>query len=85
MTVCHGCNQPLEPLAQIRTYHRQCDPQMRVEMLERALEKCMQRSLEAQMALTDGLPLKPKTILIEIVAIARAAIDYKPAQMKGRE
>lgn len=34
----------------------------------------MQRSLEAQMALLDGLPHGPKKILIEIVDIASAAL-----------
>ena len=85
MTICHGCNQPLEPLAQIRTYHTQCDPQGRVEMLERAMENTLKLSLEAQMSLKDGLPHTPQMILVEIFSAARAALAYQPAQMQGRE
>jgi hypothetical protein len=83
--VCHGCNHPLEPLAAVRTYHAGCDPRGRAEMLERALNTIWERSLEAQIALEDGMPRGPKKILVEIADIARAALAYKPAQMKERE
>jgi hypothetical protein len=42
MTTCPGCSQPLEPLAQIRTYHTSCDPQGRVGMLERAIQEMIE-------------------------------------------
>lgn len=34
---CHGCNSALEPLAQIRTYHTQCDPRGKVDHLRRQI------------------------------------------------
>jgi hypothetical protein len=85
MTTCHGCNSPIEPIAAIRTYHSGCDPQGRVEMLERRLTTIMSRGLEAQIAFGDGMPRTPEMILREIVSIARAALEYRPAQMKGKE
>ena len=79
MTICHGCNQPLEPLAQIRTYHRQCDPQMRVEMLERALRAAV-HALRSYQYGNSAPALAEQT-----AAFSETALAYKPAQMKGRE
>ena len=80
MTACPYCNQPLEPIAAVRTYHGQCDPQGRVEMLERALE-CLADAVES-LSTWDG---ETPSRLVVPVERARAALAYKPAQMKGRE
>lgn len=86
MTTCPACNRPLEPgIFECRTYHSGFDPQGRVEMLERRLKTVMSRALEAQLAFGDGLPRSPEMILREITAICSAALEYRPAQMKGRE
>lgn len=74
MTTCPGCSQPLEPLAQVRTYHTQCDPQGRVEMLERELRNVL------EWARVEGIALRAQ----EIASIKRV-LEYRPAQMKRRE
>lgn len=76
ITTCHGCHQPLEPLAATRVYHGGCDPQGRVEMLERALG-----------TLLDALGRVPDVGTLAGVEVksARAALAYRPAQMKRRE
>jgi hypothetical protein len=79
MTTCHGCNRPLEPLAAIRTYHSGCDPQGRVEMLERALGELV-AAIDQQ---EDGLD--PSVRLVQAMRDAKAWLEYRPAQMKGRE
>ena len=76
---CPGCNLPLEPIAQIRTYHSGCDPQGRVEMLERALQ-VIRDYLDPTSASGIGVD-RIKTV----DEIARRALAYRPAQMKGRE
>jgi hypothetical protein len=90
---CHGCNSPIEPIAAIRTYHSGCDPQMRVEMLERALAELAAHFEEAINYIDD--PSRPENEIIGPTLIvlagrnrlkaARAALEYRPAQMKGRE
>ena len=85
MKTCHGCNHPLEPLAAVRTYHAGCDPRGRAEMLERALRGLMEREPGTDNAgYTYGSVL---TMHISFGALqaARAALAYKPAQMKERE
>ena len=84
MTTCSGCRQPLEPLAQIRTYHTSCDPQGRVEMLLEHLAGLLS-------ILEDTLPHIRKTSCFDVGDIEAvmeaswAALEYKPAQMKERE
>ena len=78
MSICHGCNQPLEPLAQIRTYHTQCDPQGRVEMLERALQS-IAGGLSAQfMQAWEGKELEAAVVVLQTEA--HDALAYKPAK-----
>lgn len=78
MSICHGCNEPIERAAQIRTYHAQCDPQGRVEMLERALHRIC--AMEPSAARSDAW-----TMWEAVHAVAAAALAYKPAQLKGKE
>jgi hypothetical protein len=76
MTTCPGCSQPLEPLAQIRTYHAQCDPQGRVERLERVLASWREKyELEEDGRRFVSIPL----------SVFDSALAYQPAQMKGME
>lgn len=92
MTVCPGCAQPLEPLAQIRSYHTQCDPQGRVEMLERVLRPFVELA-NSIFAHDTVLHMRPRNdddgielmLSVREVRAACAALDYKPAQIKGRE
>jgi hypothetical protein len=81
MTTCHGCNSPIEPLAAIRTYHSGCDPQGRADMLERELQQALrqwkmseERDLSTEASTEAGM-----------YRAARAALEFRPAQMKGRE
>ena len=69
MTICHGCNQPLEPLAAIRTYHAGCDPWGRAEMLERLLGRML-----ASNEMSNGWKSE-----------IQAALASRPVQWKGRE
>ena len=78
---CHGCHQPLEPLAQVRTYHSGCDPQGRAEMLEKALLDVAARAAFEQ-AQPSGMHM---TAFSLIEKAASAALDYQPAHMKRRE
>jgi hypothetical protein len=80
MTTCHGCNSPIEPLAAIRTYHSGCDPQMRVEMLERALKE-----IAGLYEATEVTPANLNKALFRASSLADMALAYRPAQMKGRE
>jgi hypothetical protein len=80
-TTCHGCHQPLEPLAQIRTYHSGCDPRGRVDSLA--------EHLAALISILDTV-LTPGTCIDlgdakRTVGFARAALEFRPVQMKGRE
>ena len=77
---CHGCNQPIEPLAAIRVYHAGCDPQGRVEMLEKVLRGISQTYVE-----TRPTPESLNRALYRVSETARAALDYRPAQMKAKE
>lgn len=78
MTKCAGCREPLEHIAAIRVYHGQCDPQGRVEMLERALRDLV--------SMFDNHPYLPcEDGELPALDRARTAVDYKPAQLKGRE
>lgn len=72
MTICPGCNEPTERGAQTRTYHSQCDPQMRAEMLERALQ-----------LFVDAHTWCCASDFNEAAKAARAALAYKPVQMTG--
>jgi hypothetical protein len=72
MNTCHGCHQPLEPLAQVRTYHSGCDPQGRVEMLERLLGECL--SDYSHPRFTDRYGMADRI---------RAALEYRPVQMRS--
>lgn len=89
MTVCHGCNQPLEPLALFRTYHTGCDPQGRVAMLERALEEMTAAAIYQCGSHAKNASARVREIADErfkaALDAARAALAYKPAQMRGRE
>jgi hypothetical protein len=74
MTHCPGCNKPLrrkEPLDEIRTYHISCDPQGRVEVLEKALRETLKWA--TRMGYRDLEDRLSK------------ALAYRPAQTKGRE
>lgn len=93
MSKCAGCGEKLERIAQIRVYHSGCDPQGRVEMLERVLAELASDFEEAINYIDD--PSKPENEFIGPTLIvlagrnrlkaARAALKYRPAQMKGRE
>jgi hypothetical protein len=91
MTTCHGCNRPLESLAAIRIYHSGCDPQGRVEMLERRLAGLIGAAMTYRVhhSLPHGSPREDKDgadrHLSEALNKAGAALEYRPAQMKGRE
>lgn len=85
MSICHGCNSPLEPLAQIRTYHSGCDPQGRVEFLESAITKILELAREGKSDLGMDLPGAAGQRLAEIADAASAALEYRPAQMKGSD
>jgi hypothetical protein len=85
MTTCHGCNSPIEPIAAIRTYHSGCDPQGRVEMLERELQQALRQwKMHAEMSEERDLSTEASTEA-DMYRAARAALEYRPAQMKGRE
>ena len=74
MTVCHGCNKPLDAgLFEVRTYHTQCDPQGRVTMLERAIQ--------AFLAHWDS----DRRVIDDPVSELRAALAGRPVQMKPAE
>ena len=86
MKTCHGCNHPLEPLAAVRTYHAGCDPRGRGIMLERALRELSYALMGARNIFSkyeDKLAAQER--LNNAEEAARAALAYKPAQMKERE
>lgn len=98
MTTCPGCSRPIEPLAQIRTYHTSCDPQGRVEMLEKVLAPFAKfaegmsrigrphpQSGPVYCITVGGADLVRLELTVEDFKAARAALEYRPAQMKGRE
>ena len=74
-----GAEAEREACARI-AYHSQCDPQGRVEMLERALRRIAGQDYEP---ITN--PAGEESWTLAAAEIARAALAYKPAQMKGRE
>jgi len=83
---CHGCHQSLEPATQVRTYHSQCDPQGRVEMLERALSTILPLAEHFPCGIEGSEGAREmQRLCAKIAAEARAALVYRPAQMKGRE
>ena len=81
MTTCPGCNLPLEPIAQIRTYHTQCDPQGRVDMLERVL-RLARDYVETCLDDLSGEPSEDE-VADDLMQID-TALAYRPAQMKER-
>ncbi len=85
MTTCHGCTSPIEPLAAIRTYHSGCDPKGRVEMLEKALRTIAEKSDHADRYFRDQGEMLIADHCRGAAETARAALEYRPAQMKGRE
>ena len=84
MKTCHGCNHPLEPLAAVRTYHAGCDPRGRVEMLERTITAFLADWDNPSRLELSGHHVMG-TVMIEALNGLRAALAYKPAQMKERE
>lgn len=86
MTTCPACTRPIEPIAQIRTYHSGCDPQGRVEMLEKALRRCNEAATEAgnDKRHTPGERAGARMIGA-IIRKEMADLEFRPAQMKGRE
>ncbi len=84
MSKCAGCGEKLELIAQIRTYHSGCDPQGRVEMLERALAECAAPYvIGGRNGRLDYKALKQE--FVRRLSVASAALEYRPAQMKGRD
>ncbi len=72
---CHGCNDPLESgIFEVRIYHGQCDPQGRVESLERALKELV--------AAWDDYAHEER--FGHGITAARAALAYKPVQLGGK-
>lgn len=67
MSKCHGCGEKLEPIAQVRTYHTQCDPWSRMERLERALRSLRRRHplaiSDAELAEIDAVLTRPVQLM----------------------
>jgi hypothetical protein len=57
----------------------------RINDLEKALQRTKELSLEAEYSMRCGLPVSAQKLLAEITEAASAALEYRPAQMKGRE
>lgn len=84
--ICHGCNKPLVPgLFEFRAYHFGCDPEARVEMLEARVEMLERTIKDMIEAIPGGQYCDPQEVADTLRAIADAALEYQPAQMKGRE